>query len=401
MPQNVLTMNWKIPLKRSLALSQLMGLFFAGALMLRAETYTETALWPEKKFLHPTQWVITPDAKKREIILQQNGLATVVRAADSSQEGKIFADLTGRPRFGQGYEEGLIGMAFHPQFEKNGRVYVYFTVKDPLASVLSEFTVTADGEKLNLHSERVLLEVPQPFVNHNSGNLFFGQDGMLYVALGDGGLRDGPHHLAQNLWSLLGKIIRIDVDQRSGARPYGLPADNPYQEWDGIRGEIYALGLRNPWGFCQDQQTGLMWLADVGQDLFEEINHIKKGKNYGWNYREATHAFIKRTETPPEGAVFEEPIHEYDHTQGISITGGYVYRGKKLPALQGQYLYGDFAFGTLWSLRWAEGEKATAQVIRPQSPGGPFQPAAIYPDRDGEPIILSYDGTIYTLTANP
>jgi quinoprotein glucose dehydrogenase len=366
-----------------------------------AESYAVTELWPEKKFAKPTQWAVVPDATQREIVLQQNGLATVVQAAEEKWIGTVYADLRGRPRLGQGYEEGLIGMAFHPQFEKNGRVYVYFTVKEPLASVLSEFTMTTDGEKLNPHSERVLLEVEQPYMNHNSGNLFFGHDGMLYLALGDGGLRDGPHHLSQNMWSLLGKILRINVDQRSGSRPYGIPVDNPFKEQDGQRGEIYALGLRNPWGFTQDRTTGLMWLADVGQDLFEEINHIKKGKNYGWNYREATHAFIKRSETPPPELLFEEPIHEYDHTQGISITGGYVYRGEKLPALRGQYLYGDFAFGTLWSLAWSEGQKASAQVIRPASPGGSFQPAAIYPNRMGEPMILSYDGAIYTLTASP
>ncbi len=260
---------------------------------------------------------------------------------ESGTEAQTFLDLSDRHLEAteeSKFEDGLVGFAFHPKFAQNGKFYLYYTQQDPKRARLSEMRVSAsDPNKADPATERVLLEVPLPYWNHHSGNLAFGPDGLLYLSIGDGGGHPGgdPLRLAQNVFVFNGKVLRIDVDKKSGAREYGIPADNPFAGKEAAREEIYAYGMRNPWGISFDEQ-GSLWCADVGQDLWEEIDHIEKGGNYGWSFREGKHKFVLRTDEPPLGTKFVEPIFEYDHTQGLSITGGLVYRGNAmLPTLKG------------------------------------------------------------------
>jgi glucose/arabinose dehydrogenase len=199
----------------------------------------------------------------------------------------------------------------------------------------------------------VLLEVEQPFQNHNGGSIEFGPDGYLYVAFGDGGARNDPLAAGQDRNKLLGSIIRIDVDHHADGKNYAIPADNPFVNTPGARPEIYAYGMRNPWRIAFDKQTGRLWCGDVGQELWEEVNIIRKGGNYGWSDREGTHPFGNRPARDDVSAPIG-PIWEYDHTIGKSITGGRVYRSKRLPELYGKYIYADYVSGSIWALTYDE-----------------------------------------------
>ena len=302
----------------------------------------------------------------------------------------------------------MIGLAFHPEFASNGKFYVHHSLQDPKQSVISEFAVSkTDPNVADMATERVLMEVPQPFWNHNSGNLAFGPDGCLYIPFGDGGKRDDPLNNAQNLFMFNGKVLRIDVDGRTGHLEYAIPEDNPFVGKEGTRGEVWAYGLRNPWGTWFDPENGDLWMADVGQDIWEEINLIEKGGNYGWSHREAAHDFAQKQNYPaPEGATFVDPIHEYSHVEGLSITGGFIYRGKKLPQLQGYYLYGDFVFGRVWGLKYDRdaGKVVENHVIyerenagKPEKGAVVFKPTAFCEDSEGEVLVLSHEGKVYTL----
>ncbi len=255
-------------------------------------------------------------------------------------------------------EEGLLGFAFHPQYKKNGQLFVYYTSKKtkPHTSVVSRFKVSPDNPNMALPaSEEVLLEIPQPFWNHNGGTLAFGPDGYLYIGLGDGGAGNDPLDQAQNINTLLGSILRIDVDHHDSSKKYAIPKDNPFVGKKDAQAEIYAYGLRNIWRMSFDRQTGTLWCADVGQNLWEEINLITKGGNYGWNLREGMHPFGLKASGPRPDLI--EPIWEYDHQIGASITGGVVYRGKKLPELVGKYIYADYVTGKVWALKYDEAAK--------------------------------------------
>ena len=231
-------------------------------------------------------------------------------------------------------EEGLLGLAFHPQFSLNGQFFVYYTPKDgPRRSVISRFRVSADNpNQADPRSEEVLLTVPQPYWNHNGGTLAFGPEGYLYIALGDGGDSNDPHGNGQNRQTLLGSILRIDIDHQENDLPYAIPADNPFVgQQETARGEIWAYGLRNVWRHSFDRQTGECWAADVGQSTWEEINLIRRGGNYGWNLREGQHPFGPHASGPRDDLI--EPLWEYGREFGKSITGGHVYRGKKSQSL--------------------------------------------------------------------
>lgn len=263
-------------------------------------------------------------------------------------------------------EEGLLGLALHPKFAENGQFFVYYTHKDDHRSVVSRFRMSKDDpNKADRSSEEVILEFPQPYQNHNGGSIEFGPDGYLYIGLGDGGLRNDPKQSGQDRSQLLGSILRIDVDSTSGDKKYGIPADNPFVNDPSARPEVFAYGLRNPWRIAFDKATGRLWCGDVGQELWEEVNVIDKGGNYGWSNWEGSHSFGNRPAREDTSAPIA-PIWEYDHTIGKSITGGRVFGSSRLPQLKGKYIYADYVSGAIWALTYdAESGKATAneQVI--------------------------------------
>ncbi|GIW97416.1 MAG: hypothetical protein KatS3mg111_0749 [Pirellulaceae bacterium] len=286
-----------------------------------------------------------------------------------SQGGKIFT-FENRPDVSQSHlfldlsdtvtqwytrganEEGLLGLALHPDFSSNGLFYVYYTHKDDHRTVVSQFRVSSeDPHRADRASEEVLLEVKQPYQNHNGGSMEFGPDGYLYIGLGDGGLRNDPLIAGQDISKLLGKILRIDVNSRTEGKKYGIPADNPFVDVPNARGEIYAYGFRNPWRIAFDRATGRLWTGDVGQELWEEIDVVVKGGNYGWSRREGSHGFGNKPQ-PELVSPLIDPVWEYDHGVGKSVTGGRVYRSERLPELQGKYIYADYVSGAIWALSY-------------------------------------------------
>lgn len=360
--------------------------------------------FPELKLNRPLWLCESPDGTQRLFLAQQDGKVLILPKDHRGNEAKIFLDLTERKPWEQN-EEGLLGFAFHPNYKANGKFYVYYSQQKPRRSVISEFSTSTTNDSLaDKGSERIILEIPQPDWNHNGGELVFGPDGFLYIALGDGGGANDQFHNSQKPGTLLAKMLRIDVNTRTGDLPYGIPQDNPFVGDKAFRAEIYAWGLRNPWRFSFDRKTGEIYCADVGQNKWEEINIIKKGGNYGWSFREGFHEFS--TNPPTANVKFSDPILQYPHTPqlatnhlpGLSVTGGYVYRGGKIPALQGVYLYADFLTGTLWGLRW-ENEKVTANGVLELQPKGvpPRQIASFGEDGAGEIYVLGYDGHVYDL----
>ncbi|HUF63324.1 MAG TPA: PQQ-dependent sugar dehydrogenase [Verrucomicrobiales bacterium] len=327
-------------------------------------------------FVSPVGLVAYPGEEGLLTILDQVGVAWLV-GTGGKRLPEPFLDLRSKvAKLNEGFDErGLLGLAFHPSFATNGRIFVYYS--GPLregaprgwdhTSVIAEFRVKEGERSADLASEKVLLQIDEPQFNHNSGNVLFGPDGFLYISTGDGGAANdvGPGHVpggnAQDPEQLLGKILRIDVDRGD---PYGIPADNPFAGRDG-RDEIFALGLRNPWGlaFLPD---GRLILADIGQNRFEEVNIIEKGGNYGWNIREGFSGFdpdkamdvvIEKPNVDAAGKPFAEPVLVYKNpkafptdaeARGASICGGYVYRGKSIPGLRNRYVFGDWTF--MWGL---------------------------------------------------
>ncbi len=286
------------------------------------------------------------DGSGRLFVLEQPGRIRAVENGELTE--RPFLDIA--DRVNAGGERGLLGLAFHPEFPTNGRYVVNYTREPDGATVVSEFRVSPpDPNASDAASERVLLTIPQPYANHNGGMIAFGPDGYLYIGMGDGGAAGDPQNRAQDPDDLLGKMLRIDVD---GGEPYAVPADNPFAEagGNGGRPEIFALGLRNPWRFSFDRETGELYAGDVGQNAIEEIDIVERGGNYGWNIMEGTACYRPRTGCDPTG--LEMPIAEYDQGGGrCSVTGGYVYRGAAVPTLRGTYVYGDYCSGEVFGLR--------------------------------------------------
>jgi quinoprotein glucose dehydrogenase len=361
--------------------------------------------WPKVKVNLPLALTVAPDGSRRNFVVQQRGKILLLPQDEAAAEAKVFLDLSGRKMEASdgAFEEGLIGMAFHPDFARNRKFFVCYTQQDPKRSVVSEFQCdAANPDKADESTERVILEMPLPYWNHHSGNLLFGPDGFLYITVGDGGKRDDATRGAQNLFMLLGKMLRIDVNSKQGARQYAIPADNPFAKTPGARPEVYAWGLRNPWGIHFDAE-GALWCADVGQDLWEEINLIEKGGNYGWSFREGMQKFPLRTDAPPEDAKLVDPIHVYTRNDGLSITGGVVYRGEKIPALKGAYVYGDWAFGHIWALRYDKAaRKVVSNTVIVRGNTDPnakdmVKPSAICEDAAGEICVLDWNHRIFRL----
>ena len=292
-------------------------------------------------------------------------------------------------------EEGLLGLALHPDLAENGRLFLYYTAIEPRRSLIVEYRLApGEPERVDPASGRVLISVPQPSDNHNGGALIFGPDGMLYAGIGDGGCCADQHRNGQNLGTLLATIIRIDVDRRQGSLEYGIPPDNPFVGVEGARAEIWAFGLRNPWRMSFDRQTGEMWAGDVGGFRWEEVDRIVRGGNYGWRYYEGSRRYVDNPLSVPEEVEHLPPIWEYSHDFGGAVIGGYVYRGERLPALRGRYLFGDFVLGTVWGLSLAEDGSARAQVLSRQ----PKNVRSFAESHDGELYLLLSGGQIHELT---
>lgn len=324
-------------------------------------------------------------------IVEQEGVVHRIGPGEAGR-ADVFLDI--RPRVSRrGNEEGLLGLAFSPTFEENGRFYVYYSATKPRRSILSVFEVDANG-LANTGSEAVVLEVAQPFPNHNGGMITFGPDGMLYVGLGDGGSAGDPHGNGQDPGTLLGAILRIDPEQPARDATYAIPPDNPFVGVSGARDEVWAYGLRNPWRFSFDRSTGDLWAGDVGQNAREEVNIVYPGVNYGWNVMEGSLCFRART---CDQSDLQAPVVEYGRNSGCSITGGYVYRGQRLPELEGVYLYADFCSGRVWGLRY-DGAAVTAQAELVEAP---FEISSFGEDTDGEVYVLGFDGGIYTFALAP
>jgi glucose/arabinose dehydrogenase len=310
-------------------------------------------------------------------------------------------------------EEGLLGLAFHPKYKENGQFFVYYSAAEGRTrrrSVVSRFRVSKDDPRKAdpASEERVWVGDEDPFGNHNGGCIAFGPDGYLYIALGDSGAADDPLTTGQNPTDWWASILRIDVDHPEGGKPYGIPRDNPrtrggpYIRW---AREVYAIGLRNVWKFTFDRKTGTLWAGDVGQNLWEMVYVIENGGNYGWSIKEGLHPFQpQRRQRPDPAAKISPPIAEYPHVpsrlrrdDGKSITGGYVYRGKALPELDGVYVYGDFETGRIWGLRAQDGKAvANAELVDlRQNPR--LNIAAFGEDPAGELYILAFDGRIHQL----
>ena len=364
----------------------------------------------------PISVVLVPDGSGKEILVLQGGKALVLPKDRSSGKEEVFLDISGKNLIEKAFEEGLLGIAFHPKFKKNKKFYVYYTLQNPKRTRLVEMRMNKkDPSKPDLKYERLLLEVPQPYWNHNSGNPVFGPDGYLYLSLGDGGKANDPLNLAQNPFLLWGKVLRIDVNSRSGALPYGIPKDNPFVGKEGHRPEIWALGLRNPWSIHWDMQTKTLFCADVGQNQREEINVIVKGGNYGWSFREGSIAFPLNRLEPPANVKFVEPIFDYDRTLGLSVSGGIVYRGKSVPSLRGSYLFGDWGTGNLWALRYSDGKTKDVRKLEwslvnapkgeTKEPGipekitkGSFKPVNFCHGANGELLVLDWNGVVYEVS---
>ncbi len=365
--------------------------------------------YPRLVFDHPITAHSPPAGDSRLYVVEQKGRILILPRDRELDAAVVFLDITERQPYIES-QEGLLGFCFHPQFQSNGKFYVYYTQHQPRRSVLSEFQrMATDTDKADLTSERVLLEVAQPYGNHNSGALVFGPDGHLYVGLGDGGSDNDPHDNGQNLRSLLGKILRLDVNRQSGTLNYGIPLDNPFVgAGSGVRPEIWAFGFRNPWGLSFDPETGWLWAADVGQDKWEEVNLVVRGGNYGWNVYEGFHLF-KEPASKAVNTIF--PVMEYPHSPqynnqavfphspGAGIAGGHVYRGRRLSDFYGVYFYGDFVAGTLWGLRFQHGKITHLGTVteHPADAEPRRSISGFGRDANGEIYVLSFDGRIYGL----
>ncbi len=369
---------------------------FAGKTKAEAKVQLKVA-FPNLTFDLPVEFVSPNDGTNRNFVIAQKGKIHVFKNDANVKNAPVFLDITRKVT--SGGERGLLGLAFHPDFKKNGYFYVNYTRggKD-LETAISRFRVSkTNANAADATSEEVLLTYKQPFNNHNGGKVAFGKDGYLYIAVGDGGSGGDPQNNGQNRAVLLGKILRIDVDKRGGNLKYAIPADNPFiGNKDGFREEIFAYGLRNPWRFSFDKTTGDLWAGDVGQNKIEEVDIIKNGQNYGWKVMEANECF-KSANCDKEGLAL--PVWSYPQggATGRSVTGGHVYRGKKLPALIGKYIYGDHVTGNMWTLTGNQAGKYDNAFLIQHS--GSI--ASFGEDANNELYVCSYgDGKIYTFAPN-
>ena len=354
--------------------------------------YKPVPAFPQLSFTRPVDLQHAPDNSNRLFVLEQAGVISVFANNAATTSKKTFLDIREKVD-DQGNEEGLLGLAFHPDYKSNGYFYVNYTASNPNRTVISRFKVSrADPDAADAGSEHVLLTFEQPYSNHNGGQVSFGPDGYLYIAVGDGGSGGDPHDHGQDRTTLLGTILRIDVNKQENGKQYGIPADNPFaKNNNGYREEIYAYGLRNPWRFSFDSENGKLWTGDVGQNAYEEIDIIEKGGNYGWNTMEGNHCFEPKNGCDRSG--LRMPVHEYDRGEGISVTGGFVYRGPSLEDLRGKYVYADYATRRVWALDNADSGKPVNALLFEAD----FNISSFGVDQNQELYLCGFDGKIYKL----
>lgn len=351
--------------------------------------------FPNLQFSRPVDLQDPGDGSGRLFVVEQEGRIRVFQNDPATESMSLFLDIRDRVN-DSGNEEGLLGLAFHPLYGQNGRLFVHYTARGSRCStgdrcsIVSEFSVsTGSPDRADPGSERVILDVFQPFSNHNGGQISFGPDSLLYVALGDGGSGGDPQGHGQNRRTLLGSIVRIDIDRVESGLQYGIPPDNPFVGTQ-FSDEIFAYGLRNPWRFSFDTETGDLWTGDVGQGSFEEIDVVEIGGNYGWNTMEGSSCFSPSSGCDRTGLVL--PVHVYQHgsSTGRSVTGGFVYRGDRIPELAGTYVYGDFVSGRIWGL--SQGPDGLSNTLI-NSEGRNI--SSFGTDAEQRLFILSFDGRVY------
>jgi len=336
------------------------------------------------------------DGSDRLFVVEQTGKVRIVKGGDL--QSASFIDIS-RSVSGGG-EQGLLGLAFHPSYEIDGKVYLSYTDLNG-TSVIREYRVSASNpDRVDGTSGRTLLRVKQPYANHNGGHIAFGPDGYLYIGLGDGGSGGDPGNRAQSPVTLLGKLLRVDVNKRTGSLPYGIPSTNPYVGRSGLD-QIWAFGLRNPWRFSFDRSTGDLWIGDVGQGVWEEVDralassgrNAGRAVNYGWRVMEGAHCFSPSSGCVRTGRTL--PLTEYGHTNGrCSITGGYVYRGTTYPDLVGAYLFADYCSGEVWFV-----DRGAARGVTPtRALDTNSRITSFGEDEAGELYLTSAEGTVYRIS---
>ncbi|MDR8390651.1 PQQ-dependent sugar dehydrogenase [Aliifodinibius sp. S!AR15-10] len=356
-------------------------------------SYQVVEAFPELSFARPVDLQHPGDGSNRLFVVEQRGVISVFENDASVSSKTTFLDIEDQVE-DRGNEEGLLGLAFHPDFANNGYFYVNYTASNPDVTIVSRFQVSSDNpNEADPNSEVGILSFSQPYSNHNGGQVSFGPDGYLYIAVGDGGSGGDPQENGQNRSTLLGNILRIDVDNQSDGNNYAIPSDNPFAGNDqGYREEIYAYGLRNPWRFSFDANNGQLWTGDVGQNAYEEIDVVENGGNYGWNTMEGNHCFDPSSGCDQSG--LELPIIDYSQSNGDrSVTGGFVYRGPTLSELEGMYIYADYVSGRIWALDFSDmGNPVNSLLLRAD-----FGISSFGVDQDNELYICGFDGKIHKL----
>jgi glucose/arabinose dehydrogenase len=352
--------------------------------------YEVEKAFPYLKFTNPVDIQSPSDGTNRIFIVEQSGIIRVFDNEPGVVTDKIFLDI--RDRITSGGEMGLLGLAFHPDYSQNGFFYVDYTSTNlNRHTVIARYKVSiSNPDSADKNSETILLTQDQPFTNHNGGKVVFGPDGYLYISFGDGGSGGDPYGNGQNLQTFLGKILRIDINSENGNMKYSIPPSNPFAaNSSGYKEEIYAYGLRNPWRCSFDLTTNKLWCADVGQDKWEEIDTIQKGKNYGWNKMEGKHCYNPPSNCDTTGLSL--PVWEYDHSSGnCSITGGYVYRGNSVPGLIGKYIYADYCTSNIWALDISGSSPQNDLLLT-----APGRITAFGIDQNNELYFCDFDGSIY------
>lgn len=354
--------------------------------------YQVTVAFPKLSFTRPVDLQHANDNSNRLFVAEQRGIISVFKNDASASSKSTFLDIRDKVE-DNGNEEGLLGLAFHPQYKTNGYFYVNYTARNPDRTVISRFRVSAyNPEVADPESEVVLLTFDQPYSNHNGGQVSFGPDGYLYIGVGDGGSGGDPKGHGQNLKTLLGSILRIDVNKQENGKKYAIPADNPFAgNKSGYKEEIYAYGLRNPWRLSFDPVTKKLWTGDVGQNAYEEIDIIEKGGNYGWNIMEGKHCFEPSRNCNQQG--LKLPVWEYPRNEGVSITGGFVYRGPSLPELKGKYIYADYGSGKIWVLDATNVNNPVNTILVESN----LNISSFGVDPKNELYICAFDGKIYRI----